>query len=390
MNMNLAEIKKTIHDEYCRKDSSDDNRWTVYIHIVSKKISGYDWDKYYVGITKQKPKYRWNNGNGYLKGYMRNAIQKYGWDNIQHEIIIDHISEKEAKELECHLIALLKSNNSQYGYNLTDGGDGTRGKTSSKTQKECARKLLKCKWENNSFRQKMSGRNQHKAVSVILLNTGEVFDTETQAAKTYNFTTHQISNYCSGKVNCMSVDDNGYYLKWMKYVDAVNLSEDEIQSIIRSDVKPIRLNPYVCLNTDEIFYYAADVYKKYHLRSSSLTACCSGNTKSCGVMSDGCPMVWAFYDDYMKMSDDEKEEKIRLAMMHNTTMLVDIKTNTLYKSIDDCVSYTGFSKRMIRKILYDEVSSNHKEKHRFQYFVDYLVHNNLGYNEARKSLIFVA
>lgn len=35
-------------------DYREDAKWTVYIHIVPKELSGYDWDKYYVGITKQK------------------------------------------------------------------------------------------------------------------------------------------------------------------------------------------------------------------------------------------------------------------------------------------------------------------------------------------------
>ena len=33
--------------------------WTVYRHIAP---SG----KVYIGITCQKPEYRWNNGNGYM------------------------------------------------------------------------------------------------------------------------------------------------------------------------------------------------------------------------------------------------------------------------------------------------------------------------------------
>ena len=34
------------------------NNYTVYCHIFPN-------GKRYVGITKQKPEYRWDNGNGY-------------------------------------------------------------------------------------------------------------------------------------------------------------------------------------------------------------------------------------------------------------------------------------------------------------------------------------
>lgn len=55
--------------------------YTVYKHTTP---SG----KVYIGATGQNPKHRWNNG----KGYMHNrrfcdAIRKYGWGNIEHEVI---------------------------------------------------------------------------------------------------------------------------------------------------------------------------------------------------------------------------------------------------------------------------------------------------------------
>ena len=29
-------------------DNRENNHWTVYVHIIPKELSGYDWDKYYV------------------------------------------------------------------------------------------------------------------------------------------------------------------------------------------------------------------------------------------------------------------------------------------------------------------------------------------------------
>ena len=42
-------------------DNRENNIWTVYIHIVPKSISGYDYDKYYVGITSKPVEKRWKN-----------------------------------------------------------------------------------------------------------------------------------------------------------------------------------------------------------------------------------------------------------------------------------------------------------------------------------------
>ena len=45
-------------------DYIEDKKWTVYVHIVPKELSGYEWDKYYVGITSNEVNKRWKNGQG--------------------------------------------------------------------------------------------------------------------------------------------------------------------------------------------------------------------------------------------------------------------------------------------------------------------------------------
>lgn len=84
--------------------------------------------KVYVGITHTKPEYRWNHGKGYHGDKQRlisNAIKKYGWDNISHEVIFTGLEPEQAKRLEIFFIAVYKSLG--ISYNLTDGGDGALG-----------------------------------------------------------------------------------------------------------------------------------------------------------------------------------------------------------------------------------------------------------------------
>lgn len=96
----------------------------VYVHTFPNL-------KRYVGITRQSPEERWDNGNGYLKkgkdgNYtqptMANAIIKYGWANVQHDILFDGLSKEEAERKEQELIALYKANVKGFGYNLRSGG----------------------------------------------------------------------------------------------------------------------------------------------------------------------------------------------------------------------------------------------------------------------------
>lgn len=112
--------------------SEEDRRWCVYIH--RNKIN----NKAYIGITSQNPKDRWGkDGYKYREDdhqVFYNAIKKYGWDNFEHIIWEDKLTEKEAKHCERLLIALFQTNCRKYrtpelGYNMTNGGDGMLGWT---------------------------------------------------------------------------------------------------------------------------------------------------------------------------------------------------------------------------------------------------------------------
>ena len=100
------------------------NCWTVYCHTTP---SG----KRYIGITSKKPEKRWHNGRGYKEGSaFRSAIDKYGWNDIQHNIVSTDLTEKEAKWLENYLICYywtFVGFKDSKGYNMTLGGEGSLG-----------------------------------------------------------------------------------------------------------------------------------------------------------------------------------------------------------------------------------------------------------------------
>ena len=81
--------------------------------------------KVYIGQTRNDLSDRWKNGKGYTchrHGFFWKAIEKYGWDNIQHELLEDGLSKEEADSLEKHYIELYKSNLREFGYNSQTGG----------------------------------------------------------------------------------------------------------------------------------------------------------------------------------------------------------------------------------------------------------------------------
>lgn len=96
-----------------------EKKWTLYRHTSP---SG----KVYIGITSKPVTYRWQNGKGYkLCKLFYRAIQKYGWDNIEHEVLFEGLSKQKAEQLEIAIIKHYKG--LQLSYNITDGGEGMLG-----------------------------------------------------------------------------------------------------------------------------------------------------------------------------------------------------------------------------------------------------------------------
>lgn len=77
----------------------------------------------YIGATVQKPKARWGvNGSNY-KTIPRfyEAIQKFGWDNIKHEVVCQFDNREDACIKEKELIKKYNSTDEKFGYNRGKG-----------------------------------------------------------------------------------------------------------------------------------------------------------------------------------------------------------------------------------------------------------------------------
>jgi len=106
--------------------------------------------KVYIGITSQNPEIRWQSGFGYSDNLdFSEDIKKYGWDNIQHDILFDNLDEYDARMKEIELIKQYNSNNPEYGYNLDKGG----------------KRIVKPRlWEFDRFKQFHKSRKIYKLV----------------------------------------------------------------------------------------------------------------------------------------------------------------------------------------------------------------------------------
>lgn len=99
-------------------DFRENSIWNVYIY--ANKIN----NKLYVGQTNRTLKKRAGvDGKNYVNSkYFWHAIQKYGWENFEPEIVASNLTHDEANKLEISLIHILKTQDPKFGYNIAMGG----------------------------------------------------------------------------------------------------------------------------------------------------------------------------------------------------------------------------------------------------------------------------
>lgn len=181
----------------------------------TNKING----KKYVGITsRENVNHRWQNGRGYKENtHFSNAIKKYGWDNFDHEILYTDLSVEEAKEIEKRLIKQWKTQDTEYGYNMTSGGDGTPDfHPSEETRRKLSIRRLKENLSEETLRRRSEGlrgrrfseehkrkigEGNSKPIDMLTLS-GEfikAFKSAYEAEKELGIGHTHISQCCTGK-----------------------------------------------------------------------------------------------------------------------------------------------------------------------------------------------
>lgn len=206
-----------------------DGCYTVYAHInrINRKI--------YIGITCQAPTVRWGkNGYRYKNNpYFYSAIQKYGWDNFDHEIIASNLYKQEAENFERLLITSLGTYQHDKGYNLDMGGTSP-GKASAQTrekqrlaqlgkklpdeqkrkigekskeswQKEEHRekfsKTMKKIWADEQFRAKMKEARKnvrYDSRNVGVVYQGQQFRNVKDFSESYHLNRYTVNNWLNG------------------------------------------------------------------------------------------------------------------------------------------------------------------------------------------------
>lgn len=224
--------------------------YIVYQH--KNKING----KIYIGITSRVPEKRWGrNGSNYKTSpYFYNAIQKYGWDNFEHNILYTNLTKEQACQKEQELIQYFHSMDRKFGYNSTSGGEifimnsETKNKISNKLKgntnglghpcseekKQKISKAQKGRKLTEEHKQKLSeaAKQRHTPCSeqkrktlsqnypnkkpIYCLELNTVFESVQECSRQLNIPATNISKLCNGRGKTLK----GYHLSY--YNDTIN------------------------------------------------------------------------------------------------------------------------------------------------------------------------
>ena len=229
------------------------NDFVVYEH--KNKLDG----KRYIGITCQKVNRRWRKGKSYEHNpHFYNAIQKYGWDNFEHNVLFNNLTKEEAEQKEIELIKQYKTTNSQFGYNIENGGNH-KGKMAEST-KEKLRKLNIGRKLSKEVIIKM--QNQCN-ISIYQFNkNGELI----KRWKSIREASRQTNINCSSIVHCLKKTPNhktaGGYL-W-SYTFPINVQEyidSKKEKIVQLNRNQIQI---------KIWDSITEISKYYNIRKGSV------------------------------------------------------------------------------------------------------------------------
>lgn len=189
------------------------------------------------------------------------AIRKYGLENFEFEILeeccVEELNEKEIYYINKYNTCIYNKNS--WGYNMTIGGDGTRGYKLSKEQLKLMSDRMKGKM--------IKGKNP-KAKKVICEN--KIFDSILECAEYYNYSNSKLASYVSGRVPM----PKEWYNRGLRTLDKT-MDDYKIRKVYKGKNSSLSC-PIICEN--KIFYTLEEISDYYNISQTTIWGWLNGNT----------------------------------------------------------------------------------------------------------------
>lgn len=156
------------------------NTYKIYVHVFPN-------GKKYVGYTKTPVKQRWSGGLGYQSQWpVFSAILKFGWNNIRHYIIMDGLSEEEAKLYEAAFIYHWETYKKGKGYNTVLPNVEEAKEINVPNLASCKKTKIEDKYEIEVRERYDNMKPSPRTRKVRCIETGEIFPDALRASMRYS------------------------------------------------------------------------------------------------------------------------------------------------------------------------------------------------------------
>lgn len=159
---------------------------SFYVYLIHNIVN----NKVYVGKAKDPTK-RWQKHLRIAAGkrqkekfYIHRAIAKYGADNFVFSVLQRFNTEQECDLAETYWISYFQSKDNDYGYNLTQGGEGVSGRVVSEATRQKQREKATGRKHTEETLKAISGDNNHRAKLT--------FDEVKEIRHKFNFLRHTL------------------------------------------------------------------------------------------------------------------------------------------------------------------------------------------------------
>lgn len=353
------------------------NKFKVYKHTSPN-------GKIYIGITSKIVEKRWGNGGIHYKSnkHFWNAIQKYGWDNFKHEILFKDLDENVAYEKEIELIKKYNSNDPNFGYNNSTGGE--QAHLGCKHSKESRKKMSK---NHADFK----GAKSKQSKKVICLETNKIYNSIGEVSRETGINNKFISRvvnhlakschglhflfldeYDKNKEYDLSVGHTEESYKKMSeklkgktsWIKGKKHSLQSIEKMRKAKIgkkatqetknkmsesqKHIGCKKVICLETNIVFKSVSECSRQMNISNGCISSVCRGVRKSAKGFH------FLFLENYNK----NKEYDLSIGRKHSKTVIC-LETKEIFKSASECSRKMGILSSSITSVCRKERKSTH-------------------------------
>lgn len=276
------------------KDVNEKRKWIIYMYTFP---SG----KKYIGKTSRSLKERQESSDwiGYRScTVLYKAIKKYGVVNIQQDILVeDYMTVDESSQLEMYYIALYKTNcckykNPSYGYNVTDGGEGSVGFKHTDEAKDKTRQARTGK----------VGKDANSSKPVYCIELDKTFVSALDAENETGVSRKSISQCIRG---CSKSTLGGHTeFHCLHWVLGENVCDDNIKSVLSVPRVVRKKKPVYCVELNIMFNSAEDAHNMGYGLENKIRHCCLYHYKT-SKDKNGNSYHWMYADD---INYDEVEQ----------------------------------------------------------------------------------